>query len=135
VFLANMCIVNLFQLWEDHYRGRLASALDVQKNDLKVAVFGDLRVLRNAIIHSLGIATPQVAKCEVLRWFKPGDPIEPTKEQMRSMTDVIYAYVDSLPANKKVSHPATAPIPIEWARAESSPRSIAVLLPGRGRTC
>jgi len=117
VFLANMCIVTIYQFWEEHFREPLAMALGVSKADLKVPVFGDLRRLRNAIVHNLGIATLDVNKCEVLQWFKSGDRIEPTKLQVRSMVEALYEYVDSLPANK-VPHPAAAPWPTLELRQE-----------------
>jgi hypothetical protein len=36
---------------------------------------GDLYYLRTSIVHNRGIATSQVAKCKIIKWFKPDDPI------------------------------------------------------------
>ena len=108
-FLASMCLVTLYQFWEDHFRGRIADALGVDPaTALKVPVFGDLRLIRNSIIHNAGVATSDTAKCEVLRWFKRGDWIELTDQQMESIINLLYKYVDSLPSSVKVVHPAAS---------------------------
>jgi hypothetical protein len=85
IFLANVCLVSIYQYWEDRYRGEIAAALDKPKADLLVPIMGDLRHYRNSIIHRAGVAVPKVARCEVLRWFGPGERIELTEEHMRTI--------------------------------------------------
>jgi hypothetical protein len=34
-----------------------------------------LRLIRNAIVHNRGVATPEISKCRVLRWFSSGDTV------------------------------------------------------------
>jgi len=52
---ANAIIVFLFTYWEDGIRPRLAAAIGVTPNDIQADVMGDLRILRNVILHSKGV--------------------------------------------------------------------------------
>jgi hypothetical protein len=92
-FLANVCLVSIYQYWEDRYRQDIAAALAMQKNDLRVPVMGDLRHYRNSIIHHGGVAIPAVARCELLHWFGPGQRIELSQEHMR---EIMFMIVESL---------------------------------------
>lgn len=57
-FLANACVIALYSYWEDSFRGRIAEALGLKKSELKAPVMGDLRLLRNSIVHHRAIAKP-----------------------------------------------------------------------------
>jgi len=85
IFLANVCLVSIYQYWEDRYRGEIAAALDKSKGDVLVPIMGDLRHYRHSIIHHAGVAISEVARCEVIRWFEPGQRIELTEEHMRTL--------------------------------------------------
>lgn len=62
VRLAQMLIVLAFEYWETEYRRRIAIALGIaDTNDLKVPPFGDLRLLRNDVIHGGGIVSDTTA--------------------------------------------------------------------------
>jgi len=62
--------------WESWVRPRLADAQGCDVKKIEVAVFGDLRRIRNDIIHNGGTASEKwTGKCRVLRWFVPGHPI------------------------------------------------------------
>jgi hypothetical protein len=83
--LANLIVVSIFSFWEDHYRERVAAELSLEKQALLIPVIGDIRLLRNDIVHHAAIATERIARCEVLKWFKPGDLIVLTPEQIDEM--------------------------------------------------
>jgi hypothetical protein len=44
------------------------------KNEIKIDIMGDLRILRNSIIHHNGYVITD-EKCKILTWFKPSDKI------------------------------------------------------------
>jgi len=74
--IANLCVVLLYQYWEDQFRGEIAQVLfGINKDDLKSDLLGDLRLIRNAIVHHRGVATAEISKCKVLHWFSPGDTV------------------------------------------------------------
>ncbi len=96
IFIANMCLVAVYSFWEDWYRGEIERALHLQKNGIKAPIFGDVRWIRHSIVHHRGVAVPEIEKCEVLRWFKPGEKIEITMDQFRDLCVRINQYLDDL---------------------------------------
>jgi hypothetical protein len=70
---AETAIVFTYHIWEEKYRGKIAGrdGKPIEYSD----IMGDLRLIRNSIIHNKGIAKPDVLKCKVFSRFKPGDQI------------------------------------------------------------
>jgi len=74
--LSQQWVVSVFTAWEHEYRPRLASAHGCPPSDLQYPLLGDLRRLRNDIVHHRGVATQaNTGRCEVVHWFSPGDTI------------------------------------------------------------
>lgn len=96
IFLANVCITIIYQYWEDHYRNKLASILDIEPDNILIPIFGDLRLLRRSIIHHRGIALSDVEKCEILTWFSEGDQISIDRSQMEIVIDEIQKAISNL---------------------------------------
>ena len=73
--------VEVFGLWESHFRSEYQEAIEAntETDDViapEVEVLGDLRHIRNDIVHHRSIATEENAgRCTLLRWFVPGKPI------------------------------------------------------------
>lgn len=51
-------IIFLFTYWEDEIRQRLARAKGVEVNEIRSDIMGDLRTLRNVILHSKSVLRP-----------------------------------------------------------------------------
>ena len=51
-------LVFLFTYWEDEIRPRLATSKGVESQEIKSDIMGDLRILRNVILHAKGILRP-----------------------------------------------------------------------------
>jgi len=98
-FIGNTCLAVVYQYWEDHYRAAIASELKVEPAQIEVPVFGELRWLRQAIIHNRAIATSDVAKCERFKWFRRGDPIIFSREKFELVIDGILEALDGIKAN------------------------------------
>lgn len=75
ILLGNLSIVFIYQLWEDNYRSRFSNALGLSKDDLKADVFGDLRYLRQSIVHNQSRAISEVEKCRLIKWYSHQDNI------------------------------------------------------------
>jgi hypothetical protein len=77
VRLSQQWVVYTYAMWEEEYRPRLAAARGCDSNDIRLPLLGDLRRLRNDIVHHRAIATAaNTGRCEVLtRWFEPGAQI------------------------------------------------------------
>lgn len=59
---AQAVLVFLFTYWEDEIRPRLAASKSVELEEIRSDIMGDLRILRNAILHSKGIIRPEKYK-------------------------------------------------------------------------
>ena len=64
-------------VWESDLRNAIRASFAA--NDAirpEADPLGDLRLIRNDLVHGAGIASAQrTGKCTVLRWFEPGDPM------------------------------------------------------------
>ena len=64
---ARSAIIFVFAFWDEEIRPRLARARGIEVRDVVVDVFGDLRLLRHAILHNKGVMTAAAhAKLKVL---------------------------------------------------------------------
>ncbi len=95
-FVGNMALVMIYSYWEDHYRTQVATAKGVAKNELTSDVMGDIRRLRQSIIHRRGIAMDEVSSCKVLTWFSPGDEIFINEQMFLQMISSVRAYLADL---------------------------------------
>jgi len=93
-FIANMCLVSIYQYWEDHYRKEIACALTQEEEDSDI--MGDIKNLRKSIIHHKGVALREVRNCKILRQFNEGDEIFIDKKMFEQVINEIYAYIEGL---------------------------------------
>lgn len=93
-----------FAIWEEQFRGRLAKYWDsqtdekIRRSDILVDYFGDIRLIRNDVVHNKGICD-ESADTVVLRWgFVEGQSIEISAVQMISLIDLFpYAELRTAP--------------------------------------
>lgn len=83
VILGHVVITQIYQYWNDKYRGEIETALSLKKDELKANVFGDIRLMRNSIVHHGGVALKEIERCEIFQWFNEGDQISFTPEQIK----------------------------------------------------
>jgi len=96
-FVGNMCIIAIYQYWEDYFRQKIANLLKrTGKNELTSDIMGDLKILRHSIIHHRGIALREVENCKLLRWFKEGDYIFIDKDMMQYVVFHVKSYLRTL---------------------------------------
>jgi hypothetical protein len=67
LLLGQRFIVDLYSFWEDGYRSKIAEALNQERGSIRSDVFGDIRHLRNSVVHHFGIALPDITKCKILK--------------------------------------------------------------------
>lgn len=72
-------------IWERQFRGDSYKSLQLP-DDLEgkatlhkirpeMDVAGDLRLIRNDLVHTGAASRGQTGRCKILKWFKPGDPM------------------------------------------------------------
>jgi hypothetical protein len=89
-WLTDAWIALIFARWESHYRPEFARAHGLDVASVQCDVIGDLRHLRNDVIHHAGVATAANAgRCRAITRFAPGDRILLTPEDVRSLQNVL----------------------------------------------
>jgi hypothetical protein len=85
--LSYSVIVFIYTYWEDEIRPRLAEASGVDVKDVRCEIMGDLRCIRNSILHTKGVFTPEWhGKLVVLKdCFAEGRQIEVSYELMHQI--------------------------------------------------
>jgi hypothetical protein len=96
VFIGNMCLVALYTYWEDEYRNKFATALGKPRDKVRVPVLGDVRLIRNSIVHHRAVALEEIEKCTTLLWFKAGDAIDISDDRFREMVRLIDSWLDAV---------------------------------------
>jgi hypothetical protein len=82
ILMGRLCVVHAFGYWEAYLRAEVRTALGFE-NSPKNDFWGDMRLLRNAILHNKGKANPDFDKMKVFKWFKPGDQINLDFEKVK----------------------------------------------------
>ena len=64
---AKAFLVTMFHRWDEHFRPLVAKLLSVHNNDIQCELMGDLRIIRNTIVHgSSNILHKDIAKLRLL---------------------------------------------------------------------
>ena len=96
IVLGQRFIVDTYTYWEDGYRPRIADAAKIEKNKLTADVFGDIRIIRNDIIHHRGIATNRIKGCKILKWYSEGDLISISEDQFETLITEVRAALEQI---------------------------------------
>lgn len=104
-------IVFIFEYWDGEIRSQIAKIRGVSKDDIKLDELGDLRILRQSIIHHGGvIAAAEHRKLKTIAsLFNPNSKISPTHDQMhkifvalkQAIGRLILTYTGDLPGAPK----------------------------------
>jgi hypothetical protein len=89
IYLSGMCVVTMFDLWENSYRDRIEGALGLQQDELKLDVMGELRHIRNSFLKHRFTGTERTARNKLLRAFEPNEPIGFSDDEMDNVVNVI----------------------------------------------
>jgi hypothetical protein len=99
LLLGQQCIVSVYAYWEEYLRIEIGKAIGVLPADATQSeetrkvlnqhvaddLWGDIRHIRNGIVHANGIATAEIQKCKLIKWFRQGETIDLTFERMRAL--------------------------------------------------
>ncbi|MGD0577956.1 MAG: hypothetical protein ABSC08_03410 [Bryobacteraceae bacterium] len=95
-------IILIYAFWESRYRASIADALGIKADDLKVPIMGDLRRLRNDIVHCVAVVQRETAaKLEVLTQFREGDTVRFSDADVWGMMQHIGTALRDLTAGAK----------------------------------
>jgi len=85
IMIGNLCLVLIYQLWEDQFRQRIADLKNMAKDDLKVDSFGDLNKIRRAIIHNNFKAGKETKNLKCFNFFVDRDKILVTNREFEQI--------------------------------------------------
>lgn len=94
--IGNMCVIVIYQYWEDYFRVEIARNLGREKNDISSDIMGDLNLLRRSIIHHRSVALKEIENCRLLRWFKEGDEIFIDEDKFKDIVSYIKAFIQTM---------------------------------------
>ncbi|MFG1228626.1 hypothetical protein [Xanthobacter wiegelii] len=80
-------IIFIFAYWDEKVRPAIAKVREVEPNDIKIDALGDLRILRNAVVHAKGtITASEHAKLKkMLELVKPDEKLVLSHDQMHKI--------------------------------------------------
>ncbi|MCR9161924.1 MAG: hypothetical protein ACE37F_26070 [Nannocystaceae bacterium] len=97
VLLGQMLLVLLYEHWESEHRARVAAAIGIPRKDLKASLFGDLRLVRNDIIHCRGIIQEKtIEKLEVVQGLVVGEVLRLSEDAVEETVRAIKRVLDNL---------------------------------------
>jgi hypothetical protein len=91
-------IVFVYAYWDEEIRPQIAKIKSVPKNNIRLDVFGDLRILRQSIVHHRGVLKPSNhGKLKVLNEIcHAGMTISPTHDEMHKIFVAIKSAIGAL---------------------------------------
>ena len=110
IMMAQLCVTAFYDFWNEYLRREYVIAKgklnpdernkdkinEVVRHHASNAIWGDLYYFRTSIVHNLGIATSDVAKCQVFKWFQPGDILAFSPSQMREILLALLTFRNGL---------------------------------------
>jgi len=88
--ITSLCIVAIYQLWEDEYREKIANAIGLlKKEDLKLDIMGDIRRLRQAVIHHGNKRTEEFSRFKKLIYMAPRQTVTLDDQEFHNLIETI----------------------------------------------
>lgn len=73
---AEATLIIIYHIWEEKYRNKLLNEDGSINTKNTSDIMGDIRHVRNSIIHNKGIADKEITKCKIFKKFIQGQKIE-----------------------------------------------------------
>jgi len=80
--LSGVFLASIYQLWEDKFRKKIARGLGIEMNQVKSDLIGEIRLLRQAIIHNDFSPTKDLKKLKILDFIELRDLILLSRNDM-----------------------------------------------------
>lgn len=94
VWIANACVVLIYQLWEEKYRPLLE---DLTSSAIQHDVFGELRQLRVSVLKNDGVVTNDAAKkINIIGKYKRGDKLKFSLPQLFRLSKHIQTALEAV---------------------------------------
>ena len=95
--ITNLCIIAIYQYWEDEYREKIAISKGFNsKSDIKSDLFGEIRYLRQAIIHHKGKRIKEFDKLLKLDFVKSRESVYFSKDEFNLLIRLIKEEIEKI---------------------------------------
>ena len=91
--IAKSLLVFLYSKWDEYYRPLFAKDVGTDPKNVKCNLLGDLRLIRNCIIHAKSIITNEHTKLKVIPWTLAPGQLVITRETLTSFTEATHNLV------------------------------------------
>jgi hypothetical protein len=86
-----LCIVAIYQLWEDEYRNPISIEKGVQRGELLLDIFGDLKIIRHSVIHQKSKKNQNFAKLKKLTYMNRREEVTFSDTEFHELIETIKA--------------------------------------------
>ncbi|MBD2612334.1 MAG: hypothetical protein RMY62_023595 [Nostoc sp. ZfuVER08] len=88
--IAKSIIVAIYSEWDEMYRQKIADEVGVEAKNLASDLMGDLRHVRNWIVHNKSVVDKNHKKIKILPWqLHQGEELKVSSEMFSSLIDAI----------------------------------------------
>ena len=87
-YLAQLYIVFIFQLWETYFRKEIANKISIDQSNVECNFCGDLRIIRNCILHAKSIiSNSDIKDLKTIKWSLAPGTLKITNEMFGHMME------------------------------------------------
>jgi len=87
--IAKAFVCAIYSSWDEYYRHAIATEVGVKQKQVRSDLMGDLRHVRNCIVHKKSVVTDEPGKIKELSWPLIPGPLIVTDEMFRDLLDQI----------------------------------------------
>jgi len=88
--LAKALLIRLYAEWDERYRRDIGIEFGVKTSNVTAELMGELRIIRNWIVHKKSIVGTDASKIRVLPWkLKAGSEMQISSAMFRELVDCI----------------------------------------------
>lgn len=87
--LAKLILVNIYTEWDELYRPAIAREFNVEPKQVKSDLMGDIRIIRNCIIHNKSKISKDFNKLKIIEINKKEEDLKLSEEFLSSVMDKI----------------------------------------------
>ena len=85
--LAKALLVEIYSDWDEYFRPRFATTIGAKKNKVRCELLGDLRHIRNCIVHDRSVLAAKHTRLARLRWHLSPGPMLITQDMFSTFVE------------------------------------------------
>ncbi len=98
--LAKSLLVTIYAEWDEYFRPRFAASVGAKPSAIRCNLLGDLRHIRNCIVHAKSIITSEHTKLKTLTWTLTPGPLVITGAMFTQFIELTHELIVELVPEK-----------------------------------